>query len=434
MLQNISKHILKLRWHSREVRKEAELIKKQIESWKFYDSAPERTCVEWITIDKASSLDLDDWIWLEKKSFWYSIYVSIADVAEIVKPYSKLDLDALSRATSVYLNTHTFHMFPEYISTKVCSLNHNSQKLAITTQVDLDKNFNILNTSFFESIFSNKKRFDYESFNLNFNNEYEEYHELLQEMHKIAKVLYRKRISAWANIMYRDKVTLNLWEKNYSKSNVASFIIQELMLLANRENAIHCYKEKINTVYRLHKPELKWEIWNYLDDDKAFYSYKNWYHFWLGENFYSHTTSPIRRYADLVHQRQMKSWIRWEEYEYNINLIREIILIINSKIEQVINLERKHNKEVNRKRAMRFLKKLKVTNYDTIWSVPQEKFAMLIRLFFKEPEFLNSEKISEEIIFRARNWYISKRQMWTLISAPREIPVLFKIKKEILEE
>jgi ribonuclease R len=87
------------------------------------------------------SKDLDDGIWAEETENGYAIFVSIADVAEIVKPDSILDLDAMNRSTSVYTSHYAYHMFPSEISTDICSLNNETNRLTLTTRICLDKNF-----------------------------------------------------------------------------------------------------------------------------------------------------------------------------------------------------------------------------------------------------------------------------------------------------
>jgi len=181
------KIITEIKNHSREVRTQAEAIKEKVINWLLIDEAPKRINIEWITIDKKSSKDLDDWIWAEKFWDWFSIYVSIADISELIRPNTILDLDAYSRSTSVYTNSHVYHMFPSEISTDLASLNDNTKRNAITTRIDLNSEFNTINSEIFESIFHNKKRFDYWEFNNQFNDSYKPFHKDLNLFHKIAK-------------------------------------------------------------------------------------------------------------------------------------------------------------------------------------------------------------------------------------------------------
>jgi len=427
------KIITEIKNHSREVRNEAELIKRKIEDWLLLDQAPKRIKLEWITIDKETSKDLDDWIWAEKMWNGYSIYVSIADISEIVKPNTILDLDAYSRSTSVYTNSHVYHMFPSEISTDLASLNDNTKRNTITTRIDINQDFVTINSEIFESVFHNKKRFNYTEFNNQFNDSFQPFHKDLNLFHEIAKWLYKKRIWWWAKYNYKDKVTLNpslnITEDNHS---IASFIIQEFMLLTNIENAKINFKEKINSIYRLHMPELKWKNVFKQPDKRAFYNYKNWFHYWLWENFYWHFTSPIRRYSDLINHRQQKAWIRKEPEIYNINQIRNIALNINSTIEKTLELEKNHNKLITNKRIERFIKRLSEDNFNNISWLTKQTFSKLIKYFILNPEFLLIDKIKNEIIYRIQYDILDKTSIARIKSAPNNISE-FDVFKNIIE-
>ncbi len=429
--QNI---ITEIKNHTREVRNEAELIKYKIQENLLVDESPKRINIEWITIDKESSKDLDDWIWAEKHTNWYTIYISIADISEIIKPESILDLDAYSRTTSVYTNSYVYHMFPSEISTDLASLNDDTKRKTITTKIDLNNDFNTTHSEIFESIFHNKKRFTYSEFNKQFNNYSESFHKDLNLFHEIAKWLYKKRIWYWARNDYNDKVTLNIdnsWKTDNNHS-IASFIIQEFMISANIENAKINFKEKINWIYRLHMPELKWKLSLKYATKRAFYNYKNWFHYWLWENFYWHFTSPIRRYADLINHRQQKAWIRKEPEIYNINQIRNITLNINSTIERTLELEKTYNKNTTDKRIERFIKKLSNNDYENISSVTKQFFSKLIAYFIQNPQYLNIDSIKNEIIYRIQFDLLDEISISKLRSTPNNIKE-FDIFKNLID-
>ena len=411
--------ISEIKNHSRKVRDEAEKIKDQALKWLLKDEAPKRELVEWITIDKYSSKDLDDLIWAEKTKNWYSIFVSIADVSEVIKPNTILDLDAFSRSTSVYTSTHTYHKFPEDISTDILSLNHQTKRNTITTRIEYDNNFNIVWSNIYESVSYNKNRFDYEEFNKQFNDYYSEFHSELNLFHEIAKWLYKKRISWWARYDFNEHVWLKIWKESSWINTISSFIIQEFMLATNIENAKILFKERINWIFRIHMPEYKWVTSSISSNQRAFYNYNHWFHYWLWENFYWHFTSPIRRYADLINHRQQKAWLRKDWEIYTKSDIRKIIININSTIEKTIELENNYNKEVNDKRIERFIKKLSDDNYNNVSSISEERFSWLIKYFVNKPEYFKNEKIMEEIIYRIDNKLIWEKSIWRMRSTPK---------------
>lgn len=425
--------VIELTNHSRKLRNEAEIIKNEIITWRFIDEAPKRELIWWVTIDKKTSKDLDDWIWAEKNKNWYSIFVSIADVAEVIKPYTLLDLDALSRSTSVYTNHHVYHMFPNEISTDICSLNDKTKRPTITTRIDLDNDYNVIWSEIFESIFENKKRFCYKQFNKSFNNYGEQYHNELNMFHDIAKWLYKKRVWYWAKTDFQEKVTLNLDIKNNIVDNsVASFIIQEFMIAKNIEDAKINFKEKINWVFRLHMPWLKWKQNFKQTIERAFYNFKSWFHYWLWENFYWHFTSPIRRYADLINHRQQKAWIRKDKEVYNINELRKIIIDINTRIEETLDIEKQYNDETNKKRIERFLKKLKQDNYQNLSSISDIKFSSMIKFFINNPEYLYIDKIYEEIDYRIDNNLLTNKDLARITSFSNDITQFNYFKEKII--
>ena len=388
--------------HSRQVRYEAEKLKDDFLSWNLKDSIEYRKQEKWITIDKKSSKDLDYWIKIIKKDFWYSIYISIADVSEIVKKWTILDIDAYNRSTSVYTATNTFHMFPSELSTDICSLNNKTSRYTITTKIDINNDFDVIHVKKYESEFYNEKRFNYEDFEKHFKNPDLKYHDELHMYLKVAKWLYKKRISRWWIKDYTEKVALKIWKEDNTKPN-ASLIIQELMILNNIESAKYNYKEKIESIYRLHMPENKWFFIPNKQIQRAFYNFKNWFHYWLWENFYTHSTSPIRRYADLMEQRQFKSHFRWIEPEYNINEIRKSIININTNIEKILNEEKKYNGDIFEKRILRFIKKLSINNYKDIDSVSSWHFSSIIRLMVLKPDLVENNYIIAEILYRLHN-------------------------------
>jgi len=425
--------ITEIKNHSREIRLEAEILKEKILRWINIDEAPKRENIEGITIDKESSKDLDDWIWAEKTKNWYSIFVSIADISEIIKPWTKLDYEAYSRATSVYTNNFPYHMFPSEISTDLASLNHKTKRLTLTTRIDLDNDYNVIYSEIFESIFLNMNRFNYTQFNKHFNNYWEEYHNELNLFHKIAKNLYRKRLWSWWKNDFKEKVTLNLnKEQSFDNNSIASFIVQEFAILSNVENAKINFKEKINGIFRLHMPEFKWIISSNKIIERAFYNFRNWYHYWLWENFYWHFTSPIRRYADLINHRQQKAWIRDKKNEvYNINQIREIVLNINSTVEKTIELEKNHNNIILNKKITRFLKKISEDNYNNLSSISLQKFSQLLVFFINNPDYLNNPKIKNEILYRIQFDLLDEKSIARIISWSNDIVNLNDFKELI---
>ncbi len=423
-----------IRPHSRKIITQAEIIKEKVENNLFIDEAPKRKLIEWITIDWAWSRDLDDWVWAEKTSFWYTLFVSISDTSEFIKPNSIIDNYAFKRPSSIYLSTHNYHMIPKILSTDILSLNNHKETLTQTLEVNFDKNYNIINTNNFESVFYNKNRYDYEEFDSDFYNPESQYFETLHILYNISQALKQKRIKAGANPLFRECISIKIDKKCIEKKdNIWQEIISEIAILKNSIDAIEAYKNKTPILFRWFKPQLKNKItWN-INSNRWFFNFKPTYHLWFKNLFYTYNTSPIRRYSDIINQRQIKSTIRWEKELYNITQIRNIALKINTNIEKIIYSQKQYNKEVFEKRSERLLKKLKEDNFENIWSLWENTFFHLIRYFmYYNNSYFSNDKIINEILYRLENNLLDKKTIWLLKNSPNNIEGI-NIFKEIIK-
>ncbi len=289
------------------------------------DESAKRHYEEGISIDWVDSLDLDDAIWAEKTSNWYSVWVHISDVTEAIKIYSPLDIEALKRTTSIYRWEWVINMVPPFLSQNILSLNQDWEKLTMTMQIDLDNEWWILNYQVYESKFKNKKRYNYEDFVDDYINPESENHSTLQLMYEIARKRRFNRKQEWANMDYDESDRhLHIWEKtekvHSSKKAIPTTIIEEFMILANIASAMICVQNKYNSIFRLHN----------VFSEKAYYNNSVWLHAWLALWKYTHFTSPIRRYADIIVHRVLKiAHLRWEDFPYSIWEIWDIAKYIN---------------------------------------------------------------------------------------------------------
>jgi len=423
-----------IRPHSRKIITQAENIKKKVEKWLFIDEAPKRKLIEGITIDWAWSRDLDDWVWAEKTKFWYTLFISISDVSEYIKINSLIDNYSLKRPSSIYLNTHNYNMIPPILSTGILSLNHHEKTLTQTLEVNFDKNFNIINTNTIETIFYNKNRLNYESFNEKFFNKEDKLYKTLRLLYYISQILKQKRIKAWSNPLFRECISLKL-DKDCKQENfnIWKEIISEIAIFKNIIDAQNAYKITLPILYRWFKPELQNKfLWN-INTDRWFFNYKPTYHSWFSSLFYTYNTSPIRRYADLINQRQIKAYLRKDKIPYNTSNIRKLALQINSNIEKIIEASKIHNKEVFEKRSKRFIKKLAINNFENISSVSQKNFYYLLKYILEfENNLLKNPKIQIEIIFRIQHNLLWNRCISMLNSTPKTLKEV-KIFKEIIK-
>lgn len=330
-----------------------------------------------ITIDGSDAKDLDDAVYIEKKSNGnFLLYVSIADVGEYVEANSDLDKEAFKRGTSVYLVDRVLPMLPEELSNGICSLCPHVDRLTLTCIMEVSNDGDVISSSIVESIINSHKRLTYEFVNKVIEGTEQifplDLSVMIEHFVKLQKILYNKRCNR-GSIDFSLKesyVKLNdqgqVIEIGWKERGVSERIIEECMILAN-ETIAKKYCNKIPFLYRVHEaPEQDKlvDIKRYLkmlgydvfrgsesiqsidlqhildkveDTDEAYiinmallrsmkhayYSKEEKGHFGLAAQYYSHFTSPIRRYSDLVVHRVIKELIhnenltkkRWNELD-----------------------------------------------------------------------------------------------------------------------
>ncbi len=306
------------------------------------------THLNFCTIDPASAKDHDDAIYYDEKNS--ELYVAIADVSAYVKEHSNLDNEAQKRAFSIYLPHKVLPMLPFELSTDLCSLVPNKPRLSYVFKIKLDlKNLKVKNAELFEATIESKHKYSYEYIDdiLNKNNSENEF----VKLYNITKKFRSKRLKNGYDFRNDEvRLTLNKDEslKSYQveSSTPSHSLIEECMLLANQEAA---KKLKLLGIFRVHDEPSPAKIKKLLDDvnelglkaklkqdvhstilsiqakaknanieqevdeliiqsqQQAKYSSIKQEHFGLGFKDYSHFTSPIRRYSDLVLHRILKT-------------------------------------------------------------------------------------------------------------------------------
>jgi ribonuclease R len=316
------------------------------------------------TIDPFDAKDFDDALSYRKlDNGHYEIGIHIADVTHYVKPDTILDQEAFDRATSVYLVDRTIPMLPERLSNQLCSLRPNEDKLTFAAVFEIDDKGKIYNEWFGRTIIHSDVRFSYEEAQTILENGSGILADELRVLNSIAKKLRKERFNKGAVNFETTEVKFKLDEKGKPLAVIpkirkdAHKLIEEYMLLANKQVATFVYnynkgKEKNTYVYRVHdfpdpekvkdfsvfakqfghkmnvdeksisrslnslmeaiegKPEQ-----NILEQlairtmAKAKYSTDVKGHFGLAFEHYSHFTSPIRRYPDMMAHRLLQHYL-----------------------------------------------------------------------------------------------------------------------------
>ncbi len=295
--------------------------------------------LELITIDGALTRDYDDAIsFKELPGGEYEIGVHIADAAHFVKPKSTLDEEALSRAVSIYLPDRRIPMLPPQLSEEICSLWADKDRLAVSILIKLSPELEVLDYRITPSLVRVKRQLTYTDVNLFLESE-----AIFQKLHHIARSLREKRIQRGASIIYVPEIRIWVNQEGMiqlskqDEETPSQIIVSELMVLANSLVARYFSERDIPGIYRI-QGEPRAEDRPASSDSILFQKYRQRRllsraelsveaerHCSVGVSCYTTITSPIRRYLDLVMQRQLKSYLEKSEPVYSREELKDII-------------------------------------------------------------------------------------------------------------
>ena len=317
------------------------------------------------TIDPADAKDYDDAISFEQiAEDKYEIGVHIADVTHYVLPETDVDNEAYNRGTSVYLVDRTIPMLPEVLSNNICSLRPDEDKLTFSVIFQIDNQARVLKYKICPTVIRSNYRLSYDQAqeildgigdSEQLSAEKDPLRKSLGILNRLARILRKNRLDKGAVSFERDEVKFDLDEKGHplaihlKQAKESNYLIEEFMLLANRTVATHVGKEmKKPFVYRVHdepNPEKMERIENLARNlnfpkasslsrmlnkaqdrpekelleqlairamAKAVYSTNNIGHYGLAFSHYTHFTSPIRRYPDMMVHRLLKYYLNQE--------------------------------------------------------------------------------------------------------------------------
>ncbi|MDO5047719.1 MAG: ribonuclease R [Anaerococcus sp.] len=317
-----------------------------------------------VTIDGRDSKDFDDAISIIKEDNYYILYVHIADVSHYVKRSTPIDDDAYERGNSTYLYNIVIPMLPKALSNGICSLNPKEDRLSLSLKMKIDQDGEVKENDFYEAVINSNYRLTYEDVNAYLDDrdesifEDEKIKQALDNFDELRKILAKKRHK-------RGSIDFNFSESQIDVSedgrvlNISKLVrgsgnklIEEFMLVANEtvaslfaymdfpfiyrihekpsEDKIESFKAQLAAMgytlrgSRLHPKDFQQILEKVEGKDeesiinllmlrtmqKAKYSNERNLHFGLSTEYYTHFTSPIRRYPDLIVHRLLKKYIR----------------------------------------------------------------------------------------------------------------------------
>ncbi len=333
-----------------------------------------------VTIDGADAKDLDDAISLKKTQKGYRLGVHIADVSSYVQEKTPLDLEACERGTSVYVVDRVVPMLPQFLSNGLCSLQPHVERLTLSCEMNISEEGKIIDYELFPSVIQSSYRLTYDFVNQVLNDEIEEKDSSLKEMLFLMKECAQKvraqRYENGAIDFDREEAKILVDDEGIPVDIVprarfeAERIIEDFMILANESVANHTRWLEIPSLYRVHEkpdaekirhlsgmakvlgyiikgsadsihPSVLQKCLAWFKDQESFpvistmmlrsmskarYDAKCLGHFGLALEEYTHFTSPIRRYPDLIVHRMLHKYSFQEELDLTKRLNDEILM------------------------------------------------------------------------------------------------------------
>ena len=335
-----------------------------------------------VTIDGEDAKDLDDAITLTKENGIYTLGVHIADVSHYVVENSPLDKEAVKRGTSVYLVDRVIPMLPHKLSNGICSLNQGEDRLALSCIMKINEKGEIIDHQVAETLINVDRRMTYTAVNdivTNKNvetcNQYSEFVDMFNLMAELSKILRNRRYKRGAIDFDFPECKIKLDENGHPISiepydrNAATKIIEDFMLAANETIAEYYYWQQVPFVYRNHEkpdsdkmkqlatfitnfgysvkvsgdevhPKELQKLLNNIEGTpeeamisrvtlrsmkRAEYTPECLGHFGLAAKYYTHFTSPIRRYPDLQIHRIIKECLNGKMTPKHVEHFKSIL-------------------------------------------------------------------------------------------------------------
>ena len=391
-----------------------------------------------VTIDGADAKDLDDAVALVKREDGtFVLTVSIADVSYYVTENSEMDKEAFERGTSVYLTDRVVPMLPQRLSNGICSLHPYEERLTLTARMEIDRSGTIYQHEIFPSVIQSNERLTYDEVNVLFNtNEASEkitpeIAEMLWNMKELHTILERRRMERGSIDFDTQEAKILVDEKGapteivLRERGVAERLIESFMLAANETVARHYEQLKVPFIYRIHENPDSEKLQRFLEFITAFgitikgkndsitpkklqkalnevrgepyeavvstmmlrsmkqakYDITPTGHYGLAAEDYTHFTSPIRRYPDLIVHRMIRHYGKHPGHlsKKEETLLEDKLQVIADQSSRMERLAVQAERDVNALKKAEYMQDKVGEEFDGIVS-SVTKFGMFVEL------------------------------------------------------
>lgn len=312
-----------------------------------------------LSIDDESTRDVDDAFSLQRPGDGYRVGIHITDLSEAVPPDSPLDEIARQRVLSLYFPESTIPMLPAALSAESGSLVAGEERLALTLLADFDASLHFQTAELVLSTIVNHHRLTYDTADAILCGEDHVVAETVRTLSRIAETLQRRRIEAGALELERPELDIKVNEigeidvEVRARETPANRLVTELMILYNVEVARFCHARELPVIYRaqdpiaeppengdvavLPEPVRRFRLLKRIAPAKLTIEPRA--HHLLGVDLYCQASSPLRRYGDLILQRQIVSWLRRGEAVHSRDEITAIIHQTDERARELSRLE-----------------------------------------------------------------------------------------------
>ncbi|MCV6638817.1 ribonuclease catalytic domain-containing protein [Candidatus Albibeggiatoa sp. nov. NOAA] len=324
--------------------------------------APEGTdCTQVaFSIDDESTKEVDDALDIERDGDAWKVTIAVADPECVVHRNDTLDREAMRRGTTVYLPTQTILMMPPRVSCDIASLSAQQPRSSIVIRAWIDDNGEVINSSIGRETITVQERLDYIGSDQMIENGEGATAEKLKQLHQVAQKLRAKRIADGALMLQRPEYRIQVHNDHIAvemvEFNSASHkLVAEMMILGNHLAAKYAQLNQVPIIYRVQEPPEKPIDEEMMSSPLAFQKVRKLIkasslslqpsgHSGLGLSAYTQLTSPLRRFADLVMQRQLVAHVVGEELPYDQDELFKVLATAERTAKDARKLENESKK------------------------------------------------------------------------------------------